>query len=189
MRKLLLPLLLAVVMVMAGCGKKSKDTAAETPSASAVESASPAVGTPKPSGTSDATGADGATGKVDTGSTNIERMSPEDVADKVIADDKKENVFVGQWRAVGTTSENASFSALTLDITKDGYTVTMSFDNYDGTTTYEGKYTVKDGVLTFDENFLDCTAYFYKGDAYTLVLDNGTSLVLCQHLEQEKEMR
>lgn len=183
MKKLLPPLILAVVMAIAGCGKKNSNTET-TPLPTAVPSATPQAT------------AEGATGspetpvpEIDTGGTNIERMSPSEFEDKVVADGRSENAFIGQWRAVGTTSGNAAFSALTLTITKDGYTVNMSLDNYEGTSQYSGKYTLKDGILTFDENFLDCSAYFYKGDMYTLVLDNGTSLVFCEHLEQEREMR
>ena len=177
MKRLLLPLLMAVVIAMAGCGKKDDDKAAPTPSVTALPTVtpSPSDGAPEPT--------------MDTGSANIERMSSDEFADKEIADGRTENAFIGPWRAVGTTSENAAFSAMTLEITKDGYTVNMSFDDYEGAVVYEGEYDLKNGVLTFDENFLDCSAYFYKGDIHTLVIDNGTSLVFCEHLEQESEMR
>ena len=190
MKKLLLPLLLAAVMMTASCGKTGAGddgAAVETagtsasPSVSVTADASAAPQSDVTSGT-DGTGAD-------AGGTNLERMSPDEVADEVVDDGRKEKAFIGQWRAVGTTSENAAFSALELTITEDDYTVTMAFDNYAGTTSYTGEYELKDGVLTFDESFLDCSAYFYKGDIKTLVIDNGTSLVFCEHLEQEKEMR
>ena len=183
MKKLLPPLILAVIMAISGCGKKNGDTE-PTPPPTAVPSAAPQATAPESTGSPETS-----VPEIDTGGTNIERVSPSEFEDKVVADGRTENAFIGQWYAVGTTSGNAAFSALTLDITKDGYTVNMAFDNYDGTSEHSGEYTLKDGVLTFDENFLDCSAYFYKGDMYTLVLDNGTSLVLCKHLEQESEMR
>lgn len=188
MKKLLLPLLLTAVMVIAGCGKTGTGdkSAAPLPSSTASTTAA-SSDAPQSTGTSGATGASGA--GIDTGGTNIERMSPEEVAGKEVANGRTENAFTGQWYAAGTTSDNAAFSALDLKITKDSYTVVMSFDDYEGSVECSGKYTIKNGVLTFDENFSDCTAYFYKGDMYTLVLDNGTSLVFCKHLEQESEMR
>ena len=195
MKKILLPLLLTVVIVTSACGKTSgpkdempsQSAPAASPVASADVTASPAA---TAEAEDDASGTEeDNTVDIDTGGTNLERMSPEDVAEKVIADGRTKNAFVGQWRAVGTTSENAAFAALELTITKDDYLVTMSFDNYDGTTSYKGQYEIKDGILEFDESFIDCTAYFYKGDIKTLVIDNGTSLVFCEHLEQESEMR
>ena len=188
MKKLLLPLLLAAVMATASCGHKDDNTAPTSspeasPVSSAAVSASPEATVSADSNTGTDTGAD------DTGGTNMERMNPDDVADEVVDDDSSERAFIDQWRAVGTTSENAAFSSLGLTITKDNYTVTMTFDNYAGTTSYTGTYELKDGVLYFDESFIDCTAYFYEGDSKTLVIDNGTSLVFCEHLEQEREMR
>ena len=180
MKRLLPMLLLAVVIFAAGCGKKGTsddDVVTPSPSATAVSTAAPETSTDAPAPTAD------------TGRTNIERMSPDEVADKVVAEGRTENAFIGQWRAVGTTSGNAAFNAMTVTITKDGYNVAMSFDDYEGQVEYKGEYDLKDGVLTFDESFLDCSAYFYKGDIKTLVIDNGTSLVFCEHLEQEKEMR
>ena len=178
MKRLLPLLLLAAVITIAGCGKKGGDlTPTPTATATASESASPLPSddTPKPS--------------IDTGGTTIERMSADEFAEEVINDSRTENAFIGEWYATGTTSDNASFATLEITITRDDYTVTMTFDNYDGSATYNGGYTLKNGVLTFDENFADCTAYFYKSDHHTLVLDNGSSLVFCEHLEQESEMR
>ena len=194
MKKLLLPLLLAAVMVTASCGKgndgdKPMSSPEESPAASVSVSASPAA-TEVADGDTAGTGTDNESQTTaDAGGTNLERMSPEDVADEEIDDGRTKNAFIGQWRAVGTTSENAAFTALELTITKDDYLVTMSFDNYAGTTSYKGQYELKNGILEFDESFIDCIAYFYESDIKTLVIDNGTSLVFCEHLEQESEMR
>ena len=184
MKKILLPLMMAAVIMTASCGKnKTSDDVAPspspTPAATAAATSSPEADTPAPSADTD----------TDTGGTNINRMSAEEVADEVINEGRTKNAFIDQWRAVGTTSDNAAFTSLELTITESGYTVIMTFDNYDGAVTYEGEYTLKNGILTFDENFLDCTAYFYKSDYKTLVIDNSTSLVFCEHLEQEREMR
>ena len=222
MRKLLLPLVLAGVMITAACGgngtsdkRVGDDTSVTTsPAATASASSSPAatasVSSPvataaasstaanaskdtsqagNANSTAAGTNANNTGSEVDADSTNIEHISADEVTEGTIDSGRTENAFIGHWYAVSTTTENTAFSALQLTITDDGYVVDMSFDNYSGTTSYEGKYDLKDGVLTFDKNFLDCTAYFYKGDIHTLVLDSGTSLVFCEHLEQEREMR
>ena len=191
MKKLLLPLLLAVAMTITACGGKGSDKSEPTASPKASPTGSPAASASAvpAEATGGSSSGDNPNSTIDTGSTNIERMSPEQVANETIDDGKAENAFIGQWRAVGTTSENAAFTSLELTITEDGYTVVMSFSNYSGTTEYAGEYELTDGVLVFDENFIDCSAYFYEGDADTLVIDNGTSLVFCTHLEQEREMR
>ena len=95
-----------------------------------------------------------------------------------------ERDFAGTWRATATTSESDTFEALTMEIHYDSYSVTMTFGEAYPSVTYDGTYKIKNGVLKFDKNFEDCTAYFYDDTNDTLVLDNGTSLVFCTRLSE-----
>ena len=161
MKKILLPLLMSAVMLLAACGSASERPREETaPSA-------PAAGAP---------------GKSD--GTQMEHVAEEA---GTVDGERTEKAFIGQWHSVRTTSDNSAFTYLELDVTEDKYTVALSFDNGE-ITSYTGKYEVNDGVLSFDESFIGCKAYFFEEDFSTLVVDNGSSLVFCEHTETEEEL-
>ncbi len=129
--------------------------------------------------------ADGDEYAKDSGGGGLTRLSPADEVPDI--DEKKdERNFSGMWRATATTSESQSFEAMTVEIHYDSYSVFMTFGGTYPSVTYEGKYKIKDGVLIFDKNFEDCTAYFYDDQNDTLVLDNGTSLVFCTRIDEEE---
>lgn len=171
MKKVIIMVLFAMLLI-SGCKKHSENkpdvTASPSPSISA--SAAPAV-----------TGENS-----DTGSTAIKRM--DSVTEQTIDETNKEKDFSGVWRATGTTSENASFESMEVEIHYNSYSVSMNFSDSTLNTTVTGTYKIKNGVLIFDDNFKDCTAYFYNGGNDTLVVDNGSSLVFCEKRELEEEM-
>ena len=176
MRKFIITALALVFLLSAvGCGKKA--------AAPSLQPSSSAEATAAPTGNSEAN-----TGKSD--GTGIKRMTEETApVSGEIDTDNDERDFTGLWRAVGTTSENASFEAMELEIHYSSYSVSMTFADSSLNTTIEGTYKIKNGVLDFDDNFKDCTAYFYDDDDDVLVLDNGTSLVYCMEQETEEDMR
>lgn len=170
----------AMLFSISGCGCKKHDTDTGTTKKNVSTSApkstplTPATELPK---------ADGDTYAESKTDGNIARLAP---ADEVPEVDKEtdERDFAGTWRATATTSESDSFEALTIEIHYDSYNVYMTFGNAYPSVTYDGKYKIKNGVLKFDKNFEDCTAYFYDDTNDTLVLDNGTSLVFCTRVSE-----
>ena len=102
-----------------------------------------------------------------------------------IVTENVEKDFSGLWVMTHTSSKNANFESLMVDIDYEGYNVRMTFLKSEMNTSYEGEYKIKDGVLIFDKNFEDCTAYFYEGSDDTLVLDNGISQVFCKRVEED----
>ncbi len=177
MKRILSAAVLAAVMLASSCGRSDAEpgTSPSAQSPAASQSAAPQSTAPTPAPTLH----DG---------TKIEHLNGGDFEGEAVDDSRKEKSFIGQWRSVKTTSENAAFTYLELNVTEDGYIVTLNFDDGE-TSSFAGKYEVEDGVLSFDESFIDCTAYFFEDDADSLVIDNGTSLVFCEHLETEEEMR
>lgn len=134
----------------------------------------------------------GATKPVPTQGTEIagiERIPSSEASKEDINTASAEKDFSGVWRAALTTSESAALEWMEIVIGGDSYKVSMELKNVGMTTQIEGTYQIKDGVLVFDDNFEDCTAYFYDGDDETLVVDNGISLMLCKRRETEEEMR
>ncbi len=183
MKKIILAAALSVLALTSACGKE--DNSAGTDAEEAVETVSVSAA-PVSTAAGDAGGSD-TSGENKSDSTNMERIDGSAVSGETVNEASESKTFIGGWRSVSTTSDNASFTFLELDVTDDGYVVTLTFD--DGSiTSYKGKYEVNDGVLKFDDSFIGCTAYFYNDDPSTLVVDNGSSLVLCEHLETEEEM-
>lgn len=113
---------------------------------------------------------------------NVEDAVPTE--EPPIVSDNVEKDFSGVWRMVSTSSENKNFETMILDISYTGYSVSMTFLKEEINASYEGKYKIKDGVLVFDDNFADCTAYFYEGSDDTLVVDNGISQVFCKKVPE-----
>lgn len=176
MKKILLLLLICIMTASLGACKKSADTA---PSAAPQKTANTA--SPKP------TLAPESTGQISSLIEKAPVPAEDEIPDTQTTSVEKN--FSGDWTAYSSTSTNSSLESIVLNITYEGYTVRMSFDGSFQDTEYSGTYKIKDGVLKFDDNFKDCTAYFYEGDNETLVLDNGISLVYCKRAETEETMK
>lgn len=173
--KRFLAIILAAALTLAayGCGKKDDKAAADK-----TPKPTKAAQTVKPD-ESAAPDTDTAADVREQGDGTMKRLEAPDEEPEVIKD-KDERNFTGTWRAYSTTSENAAFESLNAEIHYDSYKVTISFKDDTPDAEFEGTYKIKNGVLIFDKNFQDCTAFFT--DDKTLVLDNGTSYVYCERL-------
>ncbi|MCD8390284.1 MAG: hypothetical protein LUD03_00380 [Firmicutes bacterium] len=176
MKKIFSLLLICAALVTASSCVKNAEDAVSTAEPSESASAS----TPKP------TLAPEATGEVSSLIEKIPASEAENAPEK--EETSVEKNFSGDWIAYASTTQNSSLETVEITISYTGYTVKMSFSSGDvPTVEYSGTYKIKKGILTFDENFSGCTAYFYEGDKETLVLDNGTSLIYCKVADNEEE--